>query len=106
MQHKNRRWYTFHVACNSPTDPIAPEKMLGAIKKMLAPVEATLGEAGGTDVGPKRSDAEHCPPEGELHFDSAPQDARPSHAAAPLDTEDLACNDEFPEQVVPLSTLP
>lgn len=42
LKHRNGRWYTFHVFCNSPRDLVKPEKMVAAVSTIFAEIEAAL----------------------------------------------------------------
>jgi hypothetical protein len=43
MQHRNGRWYTFHLYWNNPKEAANPELLLEAIKAILTSIESTLG---------------------------------------------------------------
>ena len=42
LQHDNGRWYTFHVFCNSPKEPLDQGKTLEAIVKVFRAIQRTL----------------------------------------------------------------
>jgi hypothetical protein len=42
MQHRNGRWYTFHLFWNSPKEPAKGEALLEAIKPILRSIESVL----------------------------------------------------------------
>ena len=42
LQHRNGRWYTFHVFFNNPDGPVTPQQIGPVIEKILGAVEMTL----------------------------------------------------------------
>jgi beta-lactamase class A len=42
VEHRDGKWYTFHVFCNSPIEPVKPERMLPVIEQILGAIEPTL----------------------------------------------------------------
>jgi len=42
LQHRNGRWYTFHVYWNSPTEQVKPDVLLKAIRTIFTSIESAL----------------------------------------------------------------
>jgi beta-lactamase class A len=49
LEHRNGRWYSFHVFCNSPREKVEPQQLMKATAAIFAAIEKSLG-----DEGPKK----------------------------------------------------